>query len=158
MIPQPYDIEDYYHDVSVFNDIAGNLKDVTYDKLKAQARVLKEECQELVDGLNNDDKEEILDGAVDVVYVAFGVLQMLDKLGYNVVRAMLKTSENNLTKFPRASNTAVESIDDHADNGVTVTATYNPYHECYVLKDTNGKIRKPIGYVKNDLKDCLPKE
>ena len=91
---EPYNISMYYDDVFQFNSIAGNLDNITPAKLLAQSNVLAEECRELHDGINSEDLEEILDGAVDVVYVAFGVLQMLHKLGYNIDRAMAKTASN----------------------------------------------------------------
>lgn len=153
-----YTLSDYYDDVETFNALANNLTNVTPAKMIAQANVLQEEVQELKDGLNNEDLEEILDGTVDVIYVAFGMLQMLRSLGYDTERAMEKTARNNLTKFPTSINTVVESVDDYSENGTEITWEYNKVYDKYVLKDTKGKIRKPLGYVKNNLKDCLPKE
>lgn len=138
-----------YSDVKRFNEIAGvfdgNLKEAADLYLSLDF----EELCEAIDGFENEDMAELFDGAIDKIVTGFGLLQVLEKAGFNVERGMKKVAQNNLTKYTSFYPTVVNA-------GYSVT--FNDKHSVYVLKDENGKIRKPFEFESVDLSDCLPKK
>ena len=94
---------------------------------------------------------ELIDGAVDMKVISDGLLQILEAKGFNVSKALLKVGDNNLSKFP-----TIEP--NMADYNPRWTKTYNEKFGVWVLKDENGKVRKPHDYVPVDLSDCIPKQ
>lgn len=151
-----YSIEDFKDECDLFNDIAEKSNLYSLVDLEAQYDLIKEEVDEIWDGLVNKDLEEILDGCIDTLVVTLGLLQKLENAGVDVKQAMKLTSENNLSKFTSSEGIAYASVKEYAKKGIAVEANYNGYLKVYVLKDANGKVRKPIGFVSNDLKDCIP--
>ena len=139
----------------MFNNMAGNNKRLEKKDLENQLALIYEEFLETHDGLRNDEPEAILDGAIDMLVVVTGFIEALRHRGYNVDRAMRKTADNNTTKFPVATTEA----DDNAALARCpqgARAEFNFMYNSYVFLNENNKVVKPIGYVKNDLKDCLP--
>ena len=41
---------------------------------------------------------------------------------------------------------------------IKVSVEYNSEYEMFVIKDENGKVRKPVYYASNDLADCIPED
>ena len=64
--------------VKKFNELAGNLVNVTAEKLVAQQKVIDEELSELNKAIVAKDKVEILDGWCDVVVTVYGKCLMLN--------------------------------------------------------------------------------
>lgn len=151
-----YDILDFQVSCDLFNDIAGKSKEFAWSDLGQQYKILLEEVHEINDGLELRDIEEVLDGTVDTLVVALGMLQKLKEAGIDVSKALRKTAENNLTKFPKDIKVVDATVKAFIDAGLSVSVEYNKYVGCYVIKDQNDKIRKPIDFVSNDLKDCIP--
>jgi hypothetical protein len=141
-----YDLENLRNDTYTFNRIAGNDKKLTYADLKFYTELLQEELDETKGGVDLENDEEILDGAVDVLVVALGLVQKLEQLGFDVSGAMEAVAQNNLSKYPRNKEDAVKSL--------------KPGWSCeeyqgaqlWVIKDENGKIRKPWNFKSVDLK------
>ena len=83
-----YEIQDFEHDQDTFNLIAGtaNLTDRT--GLTNQLLLIKEEMDEISQGLRNNDKVEVLDGAIDTLFVVLGFMQKLKMAGFKTYEAM----------------------------------------------------------------------
>jgi len=73
---------------------------------------------------------------------------MLDKAGFKVEEAIDRVCDNNLTKFPPASETIVVAGD--------LVLTKNEEYNAWVLKDSNGKGKKPPNYVSVNLDGLYP--
>lgn len=140
----------------IFNNIAGNDREVALDKIRSQARLIKEESQETLDAANLNLPEEVLDGACDVLVTVFGLIQQLEALGVDTDNAMKKVAKNNLSKFSGDHQMMLDSVSYYKDRGEQVVCAYSTRHQMFYLRDTKGKIRKPITYVKVDLSDCIP--
>lgn len=141
-----------YQSVKKFSEIAGVLDNPNYDTVDLYNSLAFEELSESITALEEDNPVEVLDGAIDEFYIVCGKLAILDKMGFNVEEALKRVCDNNLSKFP--------STEDNKTNtwSPEYTAHFNKKHKVLVLKDKNGKIRKPDGFVSVDLSDCVPKE
>lgn len=163
--------------VKKFNELAGNLVNVTAEKLVAQQKVIDEELSELNKAIVAKDKVEILDGWCDVVVTVYGKCLMLNdhkdinemfrlirlyqeivdlemKLstqGYKTFEAFQRVCDNNLLKFPLVS----EKDKYQYDEGITLTVS-EVDSERLVPKDANGKVRKFKDFPKVDLTDLIP--
>ncbi len=146
-------IQKCYNSVYDFNNIAGNFNGVDVVSLGHQLDFIYEELREswlpIYNGLAlKENQIEILDGACDMFVTVAGLMQKLSAMGYSVEEALTRVCENNMSKFP----TVVKQ--DDLQKGWDVT--YNTEHNVCVLKDENGKIRKPQNFVSVDLSDCVP--
>ena len=151
-------VEAFYEDVEVFNDTAGNLSSEKLNKasLRHQLELIQEELTETFEALESGNHVGLLDGVVDVLVTAFGFAQKLDAMGFDVGEAMMLISQNNLSKFPMTKEEAEETVAMHAEDGVECTYHYNEKHRLYVVKDVNGKVRKPYNYESVNINHCVP--
>lgn len=147
-------------DTRLFNSLKMP-NEVTDAHYAQQFKIMMSEVKELFDAMRDGNKLEMLDGAIDSLVTLLGFIQLMEKQGYNVDRAMRKVGENNLTKF-------IPTIEEAIQEG----AKWNLFHDedemCslvqdvdqkwWALVDKQGKIRKPSTYKSVDLSDCLPKE
>lgn len=143
-----------------FNEIGGNLRNVTEESLFAQAKVNKEEALELWDALYYKEGEaQILKEAIDCFVTSVGFLKMLEAQGYDVANALVHVGENNLSKFVSFDDPCLvqETVDFYKEQGVEVFVENNTEYELTVIKDWNGKIRKPVGYIPADVSKFVPK-
>lgn len=152
-----YDMQDFQSDCYLFNKLAGKDTLVSHKDLTEQFKLIVEELKETCDGLATNNPEEVLDGTVDVMVTAIGLLQKLENLGMNVNKALYKTAVNNLSKFPTTEAVAIETVEMYERQGIDVVAEFKSKYDVYVIKDANDKVRKPSDFVSNDLKDCIPK-
>ena len=150
-----YSISDFKDDCDLFNDIADKSNLYSIADLEAQYDLIKEEVDEIRDGLVNKDLEEILDGCIDTLVVTLGLLQKLENAGIDTKQALELTAQNNLSKFTSSEDTAIASVESYTKKGIQVESNYNDYLKVYILKDANGKVRKPIDFESNDLKCCI---
>ena len=105
-------------------------RDITWEDIEfAQSELmLAEEVKELLDATKNKDKREVLDGALDVMFIAFGIaLKVLRVDGHNFSTA----NDNAVIGFDRVCESNLSKI--NPDGTVT---------------KENGKIVKPKGYHK----------
>ena len=151
-----YTFEDFSADCYLFNELAGKDKQCSYKDIYQQSLLVNEETNEILCGVADNNPEEVLDGAIDVLVVTLGLMQKLEELGVDVSKAMQKTAMNNFSKFPSDFVIAQESVTDLKRKGVECRAEYNEEYELYVIKDANDKVRKPLDFVSNDLLDCIP--
>ena len=139
-------------------EIAGQDKEFSYQFRKQQLSYIQSEVQELADALEELDLVEELDACQDILVTVFGYLQKLEALGARVDKAMVKTADNNLSKFP----TTLEEVQQTQEFYKTVKNKetvfgYNPDYKRYVVRDMNGKYLKCKSFVENDLSDCFDK-
>lgn len=147
-------IQKHYESVEKFNDIAGNLNNVNVASIEAQMKVVVEEVKELQDAFDSQNALELLDGACDAFVTLSGLLQQMQRAGFDIDTALKLVNENNLSKYP--PTVSIPAAASYFENKWTVV--YNKTYDCYVLKDGNGKIRKPIGFQPVDIVDCLPSD
>lgn len=138
-----------YQDIKKFNDIAENLINVDSESIALQLDLIQEEYIETVDAFDAGNNEGILDGAIDMFVVVSGLLQKLEAQGYDVAEAIKRVCDNNSQKFP--------SLDVGCAYNKEFELSINEKYNVYVIRDKNGKIRKPEGFVSVDLSDCVPK-
>lgn len=147
-------IAEAYESVHTFNDIAGNLNDVTYDSIDNQLSFIFEELTETIDAMETKNRVELLDGACDLYVTVAGLMQKLEAKGYDVARALQRVNQNNLDKFPKVMCSGQWMYVKENQ----FTPIFNDKHECFVLKDKDGKIRKPVGFKAVNLKDLVGAE
>jgi len=153
-------LDKFADNVFQFNEIAGNNTKVSIADFKSQQKCLIEEVNEISEGLNNANLEEVLDGVVDVLYVAIGMLIKLEELGVDTEVALQRIGENNLSKFPEYSKEISDkTFEQYKLQGVTLvenlTFTTNYPNGIMVFKDNNSKIRKPYGFSSVTLNDLV---
>jgi hypothetical protein len=147
---------DFVRKVQLFNAIAGTKEEFNQRKAAMYVGLILEEVAEMIESFKNEscegrvkefneiamkfksgeldylldnvDRVEFLDAAVDIAVVALGAGI---SIGGDIDKACNKVADNNLEKFPLV-------------NGVHT-----------VLKDENGKVRKPEGYKSVNLEDCI---
>ena len=139
-------------------EIAGQDKEFSYQFRKQQLSYIQSEVQELADALEELDLVEELDACQDILVTVFGYLQKLEALGARVDKAMVKTADNNLSKFP----TTLEEVQQTQEFYKTVKNKetvfgYSSDYKRYVVRDMNGKYLKCKSFVENDLSDCFDK-
>jgi hypothetical protein len=149
------DVQKHYDSVERFNDIAGNLTNVTVDKIAAQMKVVVEEINELKDAFENKDAVELLDGACDGFVTLMGLIQQMKRAGFKVDVALKRVCENNLEKFPDYLMDT-EEHDIYKEKGWKVD--FHMGYGCCVIKDQNLKVRKPVGFQSVVLDDLVPKD
>lgn len=156
MQQETYWIDNLYNDTFTFNDLAGNTTRLSLRDIKSQTKLIIEETNELNDAVEANDPVKVLDGVTDILVVVSGLASKLLALGFDVSTAFEQTAKNNLSKFPRSEKTAISTVDAFKQQGIETTAEYNASHDRWVIRDENGKVRKPIGFVSNDLSNCIP--
>ena len=137
-------------------EIAGQDKEFSYQFRKQQLSYIQSEVQELADALEELDLVEELDACMDILVTVFGYMQKLQQHGARVDKAMVKTADNNLSKFP----TTLEEVQQTQEFYKTVKNKetvfgYNSDYKRYVVRDMNGKYLKCKSFVENDLSDCF---
>ena len=139
-------------------EIAGQNLELEPKARKQQLSYIRSEVQELADALYNTDPVEELDACMDILVTVFGYIQKLEALGARIDVAMVKTADNNLSKFPTTLEEVQQTQEFYrtVENKETVFG-YNSDYKRYVVRDMNGKYLKPISFVENDLSDCFDK-
>lgn len=147
------DMNDFYTAVLKFNTIGGNLSPVQTSqeltaRLRNQAMRVLEEAQEVVDG---ESAEEVLDGVIDTLVTAFGLLQMLAPYAKTKTAAEL-ICHNNLSKFIEGitEEQKEENIAFYAEQGIAVAVQEVEYEGVkygVIRRLSDNKIMKPKGFV-----------
>lgn len=149
-------LPDLVEGVVTFNTISGNLLDVNSSSLLAQSKVVLEEATELLQAVEEKEgQEQILKETVDCLVTIFGMVAMLNRLGYDVAGAWRAVNENNMTKFPTDRIEAIYAADAIANEMGKVCSVFERDGR-YIIKDGNNKIRKPLGYQKVSVLQYTP--
>jgi hypothetical protein len=154
-----YNISDFQLDCYAFNEIAGKHNLTALKDIDFQYKLILEETKEIKEkGIDKNNAKEVVDGVVDVLVTALGLLQKLEQLGVDGNKAMRDTAYNNLTKFPAKELTAIQTAQMYEEDGIVVNVEYNSDYDLFVIKNHNDKVMKPIDFESNDLSNCIPKE
>jgi|DEB19_MinimDraft_2_1074335.scaffolds.fasta_scaffold60931_1 hypothetical protein len=151
-----YNILDFKNDADLFNRISGQADLASIRDLYNQCVLIREESTETVDGLYKDSPVEVLDGAIDTLYVTLGLLQKLESLGMDVQGAMQRVALDNLLKFPKDYHEAVLTGLLYKEKEVDTVVTYSDDYNVYIIRDVNNKIRKPANFKATDLNSYVP--
>ena len=152
-----------FDSVFEFNDISKQFDKEKVTGVDLQLDLIWEEFQEtltamdegLSESRNKDLKEceiELLDGAVDVFVVVSGLLQKLQNAGFDVETALLRVTENNMSKFP----TKISVQDPNWYESQGWQTEWNEQYGRFVIRDGNGKTRKPVDFIPVVLSDITP--
>ena len=144
------DIFDWLQTGGIKNENTGSQKNLGLD-------ILKEEYEELVSGLIKEDKEEILDGAVDLVWVLCNNL-LFNEISYEeFMEYFHKVSMSNWSKYCTTQEVAEETVKAYMEgtHPNKMGQKIDCYWECvkgiYVIKRMDGKILKSLYFT--DVKD-----
>lgn len=134
---------------------------IKYENTPAQKilglRILKEEYDELVEGLITENREEILDGAVDEIWMISNCL-VFNGISYDeFMEYFQKVAMSNWSKFCATQEIAEETVKAYAEGthfdkpGIKIECYWEQVGNVYVIKRNDGKILKSIFYtdVKN---------
>jgi len=148
----------FYEDVYTFNEIAGVFEssDSPRKQIERAVKIFKEECNETIDAAKDLDSVELLDGVCDVFVTLSGLMQTMNRLGFNIEEALRRGCENNLEKFPSDEILFSSRVPWEAMQPNGTTHTHNKYYDVHVFKDKNSKVKKPVGFKPVDLHDLVP--
>lgn len=154
-----YNISDFQDDCYAFNIVAAKDKLCSLQDIEFQYNLILEETKEIKEkGIDKNNAKEVVDGVVDVMVTALGLMQKLEHLGVDMNKAMRDTSQNNLTKYPSDERIAITTAQKYEEEGIQVTVDYNSDYDMYVIKNLKDKVMKPVGFESNDLSDCIPED
>lgn len=147
-----------YEDVYTFNKITGVFESTESPRqqIERAMKIFKEECFETIEAAKNGDSIELLDGVCDVFVTLSGLMQVMEHLGFNVEKALGWVCDNNLEKFPMAPESGPDQATMLKLQPEKTIATYYAPANCYVYKDKDGKVKKPIGFTPVELQDLVP--
>ena len=153
----------FFEKVLLFADLANDARgtttrDKTLNDIENQAKLVVEEVMETYEAIENNNPVGILDGVIDVLVTAIGLLQQLDESGFDTVGALNRVANDNLTKYTPDIEVALKSVSHYAKQGVTTRFVTIPDAACHVILDSNDKVRKPIDFVPTDLSQYVPKD
>jgi len=153
-----------YNQVIDFNMAAGcvdhkNDTSEWWDSVQLQCKLLVEEATEAYTACKLEDKVELLDGAVDTLVIAFRLVDMLEKAGYDVADAFFAINKNNDSKvfdsFFEAIRKSAE-LEERDGKEHNVATAYVAGVEKYTIRNNYNKIVKPIGFKGVDLTKYCP--
>ena len=81
-------------------DYKGPVRNLPEDIKKATLKHLKEELRELKKGLETDNREEILDACIDLIYVTLGTAHLH---GFNFNKAWERVHRANMSKIRKST-------------------------------------------------------
>lgn len=140
-------------------EIAGQNLELEPRARRQQLSYIQSEVEELSEALDETNLVEELDACMDILVTTFGYLAKLQNLGARVDLAMVKTADNNLSKFPSNMDEVEETQKFYKAVKCKETVfSYNQEYKRYVVRDMNGKYLKPSSFIENDLSDCFSKE
>lgn len=121
---------------------------ITWEEKLNATRLIDEEYKELTIAIGNDDNPNIVEEAVDLIWVT---IRLLQQMGVNADEALKLKFEANMTK----GFTSLDEVTKEAEK--KKCRVDSPSRGFYVLKHSEtGKIQKPDHYVKPDFKTRYP--
>lgn len=151
-----------FDQVYQFNDMAGQFDTNPIDGVNLQLDLIFEEfCDETIKAFERGcnaiayykDKQEaskqavnLLDGACDTFVVVAGLMQKLQNAGFDVEQALLRVTDNNLSKFTTKADYNWASQQGYEVN-------YDETYHRFSYRDSNGKLRKSFDYKSVDISD-----
>lgn len=154
-------VDDCNMNIATANTLAGQYDSVDKESIKQQLKLIQEEVKELQQAIDeNEGDAAFLKEACDVYVVLLGLLHKLELVGWNVEKALLQTTENNLTKFVSGDDveTLALTTEMYKEKGIEITTKYNEEYDMFaIVNKQTGKFLKPAGYKKADVSNCIPK-
>lgn len=153
------DMNKFYQDCCVFNEVAGNDEKLTLADFKNQQGYNMEECLEISEGISKNDAKEIFDGVLDNFVTNFGHLQRLEKLGFDVGKGMAAVALNNLFKYleEHEMQRLQATVAHYEKQGVSVYPNFNTKHSLWAIKrKSDDKIMKPLSFAQVELGQFIP--
>lgn len=149
-----YTLKKFEKDIRKFNERCGNV-DCTPEMSLAeacstvlpQAKVILEESKELLKACEEQDEQELIDGAVDVLVTSLRLLSLLGKR-YDLMKAAELVMENNHLKYTDDLLLVQSWL---AGTTYKMSSVIVKDVKYYCIKDDNGKIRKWTGFPKVEL-------
>lgn len=151
-----------FDQVYQFNDMAGQFDTNPIDGVNLQLDLIFEEfCDETIKAFERGcnaiayykDKQEaskqavnLLDGVCDTFVVVAGLMQKLQNAGFDVEQALLRVTDNNLSKFTTKADYNWASQQGYEVN-------YDETYHRFSYRDSNGKLRKSFDYKSVDISD-----
>jgi NTP pyrophosphatase (non-canonical NTP hydrolase) len=132
-----------------FNEIAGVFQSDSKEAIDLYLSLTFEELSESITAFENSDPKELLDGAADVFVTVAGLLQVMQKAGFNVQEALKRVTDNNLQKFPKTIPLGMQ-------RPAGWVISWNNQYGVHVIKDEKGKVRKPVPFYPVDLSGLYP--
>lgn len=151
---KPYSLKKFEKDIRKFNERCGNVDCTpemtlaeTCDAVLPQAKVILEEAKELLKACEEQNEQELLDGAVDCMVTSLRLLSLLGKR-YDLMKAAELIMENNHLKYTDDLLLVQSWL---AGTTYKMSGTVVKDVKYYCMKDDNGKIRKWAGFPKVEL-------
>lgn len=161
-----YNMNEFYNEVDAFNYLKGWNENADYSPatmpqlIEGQLLRIQEELKETFKAHSEKDDVEILDGAVDILVTAVGLVQLLSRAETDVLGAMQEVARNNLMKFTEVLSKAEETRDYYKAKGedceVHTVYTDDKGSIYAVLRKSDGKLMKPINHPRVELSKYLP--
>lgn len=159
---EQYKLKHFEKDIRTFNERCGNkvaTKEMSLAEaiqvILPQAKVIREEANELLHACETENEQEILDGAVDTLVTSLRLISLL-KERYDVMPACKDVMENNHLKYTEDSDKAADWLQVFGENNKLVKTTIDD-KEYHCIKNEHGKIMKWDGFPKVDLSKYVSK-
>lgn len=158
-----YTYNNAYEDVETLNRIIGNLSKVPRSELRKKLHnallLVQEELEETQEALSKENYTEVLDGAVDLLIVTVGLLQILKANAFDTEGAIQETNQNNLSKFCTTEQQVRDTFDYYEKRGIICSLSFDDRSGLFAVKNKQtGKLLKKVGFVPNDLKAYVPED
>lgn len=124
-----------------------------------QMKRILEEAKETQEAVVAGDATEFLDGVCDLFVVTSFLMEQAEAAGFDVEGALAAVCANNDTKYATDVTIAQASAEAHTAKGTPckVKATSVGGTTYYaVVRESDGKIMKPVDFESVDLKKYLP--
>lgn len=151
-----YSQDKFLTDCYLFNILASKSKVIYGHELKDQADRILEEVKELKEAVDENDPAGMLDGLIDILVTSYGFKQLLESQGYQVEKGSNKVAMNNLSKFVFTEEAADSTIEHYKQKGTDCYKKKSKSGMIAILRKSDNKVMKPLGYGSVDLTDCLP--
>ena len=155
----------FYNSIHQFNYLAGKPYPKDPDGLEFlrsldhQIERIQEELNELREAIKYNDKVEVLDGVVDILFTVLPLPEMLYEAGYKVEPACMEVAKNNLTKFTTSYDVAVKTAEKYGEEYCYIDSTqYNGITYYVVKRKEDQKVLKVVGYESVNLEKFVPEE
>ncbi len=102
-----------------------------WEKLRNQAKLVREELDELFDAIDKQDMTAVRDAVSDVNVTNLGVPHLA---GFDVEADMLEVFESNLSKVSKTMEDAIKTQEFYHQKGVETYISPCPTFEGYIVK------------------------
>lgn len=126
-----------------------------------QAEFMLEEAQETFDNSVISNYTEMLDGACDVLFTLAYYIKLLEDAGFNFEDAYQAVINNNMKKVYNSFYEACEEkekLEQLTDEDYTIETNVHNGLPFYVIRNSRGKVCKPVDFVPVNLEYFIPKE